>query len=78
MLLADPALALDATVDMDASQARLERLSGAVPREHAGLREALQRLVGAGLRPDQLTRLAGMPLDEVQEMLSPEPSGSHG
>ncbi len=77
-LLADPALALDATVAMDACRARLERLSGAAPQEHAGLREALQRLVGAGLRPDQLTRLAGLPLDEVQEMLSPEPSGSHG
>lgn len=74
VLLEDPARVLGATVDLDACRARPEWRSDAASR--AGLRRVLEQLLGAGLRPDQLARLAGMPLDDVQEVLAPESSDS--
>jgi hypothetical protein len=71
VLLHDPALAVDATIQLDACRAQLDRLSRAVHHERGVLREILQRLAGTGLRTDQLARLAGMPVEELQALLAP-------
>lgn len=71
VLLDDPSRAVDATEELAACLDRLAQLSDAMRREHAALRDALHRLAAAGLRPDQLARLAGMPLSEVLEILAP-------
>ncbi len=74
VLLHDPELAVDATIDLDACRAQLDRLSDAMRRERAALRDVLPRLAGAGLRTDQLARLAGMPVGELQALLAPTSS----
>jgi hypothetical protein len=74
VLLHDPALAVDATIELDACRARLDRLSDAMRHERGALRDVLQRLAGAGLRTDQLARLAGMPVKELQALLAPASS----
>jgi hypothetical protein len=71
VLLHDPALAVDATIQLDACRAQLDRLSHAVRHERGVLREILQRLAGTGLRTDQLARLAGIPVEELQALLAP-------
>ena len=40
----------------------------------AALRDVLHRLAAAGLRPDQLARLAGLPEAEVQVLLEAAPA----
>ncbi|WP_232660781.1 hypothetical protein [Pseudonocardia sp. TRM90224] len=69
VLLDDPARAVGATIDLDACRAQLDRLSAAVNHERAVLRAVLRRLAGTGLRPDQLAKLAALPLDDVVELL---------
>ena len=74
VLLHDPELAVDATIQLDACRAQLDRLSDAMRHERAALRHVLHRLGGAGLRTDQLARLAGMPVGELQALLAPASS----
>ena len=71
VLLHDPALAVDATMQLDACRAQLDRLAHAVRHEQEVLREVLWKLAGTGLRTDQLARLAGMPVEELQVLLAP-------
>jgi hypothetical protein len=71
VLLNDPQVAVDATIQLDACRAQLDRLSTAVRHERHVLREVLRRLASTGLRADQLARLAGMPVEELQALLAP-------
>ncbi|OLT21767.1 hypothetical protein BJF78_34020 [Pseudonocardia sp. CNS-139] len=71
VLLDDPAVAVDATIELDACRAQLERLNSAVQHERNVMRDVLRRLAGTGLRPDQLARLAGMPVEELKALLAP-------
>lgn len=74
VLLDDPERAVGAVVELESCQRELERLSDAVRHERGALSEVLHRLVTAGLRPDQLARLAGMPLADVEAMLGDAPA----
>jgi hypothetical protein len=69
VLLDDPVRAVGAAVELETCRGQLERLSEAVRHERKSLGDALTQLAGAGLRPDQLAKLAGLPVDDVQEML---------
>ena len=71
VLLDDPARAVGATVELEAHLAQLDRLSAAVRHEREMLGSVLRRLADAGLRPDQLARLADLPADDVRELLAP-------
>lgn len=70
VLLDDPARALGAAAELETCRGQLERLSDAVRQERAKLSDLLERLAGAGLRPDQLARLAGITVDEVRALLA--------
>jgi hypothetical protein len=69
VLLPEPDRAVGAVVELEACLCELDRLSGAVRQERAVLRDVLRRLTAAGLRPEQLARLAGMPLAAVEAQL---------
>src|SRR5690606_15990 len=66
--------AVGAAVELEDCLAELDRLSDAVRAGRAGLRDVLRRLAAAGLRPDQLARLARMPQAEVDELLADAPA----
>jgi hypothetical protein len=70
VLLDDPVRAIGAAVELEKRRGQLERLSEAVQHERRSLRDALNRLAGAGLQPEQLAKLASLPVTEVQEMLA--------
>jgi hypothetical protein len=74
VLLDDPERAVGAAVELEACLRELERLSDAVRTGRAALRDVLRRLAAAGLRPDQLARLARLPQAEVQELLTDMPA----
>ena len=74
VLLDDPDRAVGATVELESCLSELDRLSDAVRAGRAALRDVLHRLAAAGLRPDQLARLAGLPPAEVQELLEAAPA----
>jgi hypothetical protein len=74
VLLDDPERAVGAAVELESCLRELDRLSDAVRTGRAALREVLQRLAAAGLRPDQMARLARMPLAEVEALLDPAPA----
>ncbi|GAA5132511.1 hypothetical protein [Pseudonocardia adelaidensis] len=74
VLLDDPERAVGATVELESCLRELDRLSDAVRSERSALRDVLHRLAAAGLRPDQMARLARMPLPEVEALLSPAPA----
>jgi hypothetical protein len=69
VLLDDPERAVGAAVELEACLRELDRLSDAVRKERGVLPDVLLRLAGSGLRPEQLARLAGMPLAEVEKLL---------
>jgi hypothetical protein len=71
VLLLDPATAVDATHELDACLARLDHLSHAVRQEREVLRGVLQRLADSGLRTDQMARLAGIRVEELQALMAP-------
>lgn len=72
VLLDDPERAVGAVVELEGCLRELDRLSDTMRTERAVLHDALRHLAAAGLRPDQLARLAGMPLMEVEEQLGAE------
>jgi hypothetical protein len=74
VLLDDPERAVGATVELEACLRELDRLADAARTGRAALRDVLHRLASAGLRPDQLAKLAGMPLAEVEALLEPAPA----
>jgi hypothetical protein len=74
VLLDDPERAVGAAVELEACLRELERLSDAVRTGRAALRDVLHRLAAAGLRPDQLARLARLPQAEVRELLTDLPA----
>jgi hypothetical protein len=74
VLLDDPDRAVGAMVELESCLSELDRLSDAVRAGRAALRDVLHRLAAAGLRPDQLARLAGLPQAEVQELLEAAPA----
>ncbi|HEY4419243.1 MAG TPA: hypothetical protein VGN22_06990 [Pseudonocardia sp.] len=57
VLLDDPARAVGAAAELEACRTQLQ--------------DVLQRLAGSGLRPEQLARLAGLPVDEVRALVTP-------
>jgi hypothetical protein len=57
VLLDDPARAVGAAAELEACRTQLQ--------------DVLQRLAGTGLRPEQLARLAGLPVDEVRALVTP-------
>jgi hypothetical protein len=74
VLLDDPERAVGATVELEACLRELGRLSDAVRKERAVLPDVLHRLTAAGLRPEQLARLAAMPVTEVERLLEAAPA----
>jgi hypothetical protein len=60
VLLDDPVRAVGATEELEACRSRL--------------RDVMHRLAGTGLRPEQLARLAGLPVEDVNKMLEPAAS----
>jgi hypothetical protein len=74
VLLDDPERAVGAAVELEACLCELDRLSDAVRKERGMLPDVLHRLAGSGLRPEQLARLAGMPLAEVEKLLGATPA----
>ena len=74
VLLDDPERAVGAAVELETCLRELDRLSDAVRTGRAALRDVLHRLAAAGLRPDQLARLARLPQAEVQELLEAAPA----
>jgi hypothetical protein len=72
VLLDDPERAVGAVVELEDCLRELDRISDTMRTERAVLHDALRHLAAAGLRPDQLARLAGMPLMEVEEQLGAE------
>jgi hypothetical protein len=74
VLLDDPERAVGATVELEACLRELGRLSDAVRKERAVLPDVLHRLTAAGLRPEQLARLAAMPVAEVERLLEAAPA----
>jgi hypothetical protein len=69
VLLDDPEQAVGAAVELETCLHELDRLSDAVRAGRAALRDVLHRLAAAGLRPEQLARLARMPQAEVEALL---------
>ena len=74
VLLDDPERAVGATVELEACLRELGRLSDAVRKERAVLPDVLHRLTAAGLRPEQLARLAAMPVADVERLLEADPA----
>ncbi|MFC5231922.1 hypothetical protein [Pseudonocardia zijingensis] len=74
VLLDDPERAVGATVELESCLRELDRLSDAVRTGRTALRDVLQRLVSAGLSPEQLARLARLPQPEVDELLAAVPA----
>jgi hypothetical protein len=74
VLLDDPERAVGATVELEACLRELGRLSDAVRKERAVLPDVFHRLTAAGLRPEQLARLAAMPVAEVERLLEAAPT----
>jgi hypothetical protein len=74
VLLDDPERAVGAAVELEACLRELDRLSDAVRKKRGVLPDVFHRLAGSGLRPEQLARLAGMPLAEVEKLLGPTPA----
>jgi hypothetical protein len=74
VLLDDPERAVGATVELEACLRELDRLSDAVRTGRAALRDVLHRLASAGLRPEQMARLAKLPQAEVEELLDAAPA----
>jgi hypothetical protein len=73
VLLDDPDCAVGAAVELETCLRELDRLSAAARHERVVLRDVLRRLAAAGLRSEQLARLAGMPLAEVEVLLGAAP-----
>ncbi|MGH3570158.1 MAG: hypothetical protein ACRDRH_29955 [Pseudonocardia sp.] len=71
VLLDDPVRAVGAAVELDKVRMQLDQLSDALRHERAALGGILRRLADIGLRPEQLSRLAGLPVDEVLALLEP-------
>jgi hypothetical protein len=71
VLLDDPERAVGAAVELESCLRELDRLSDAVRTGRTALRDVLVRLSSAGLRPEQLARLARLPQHEVEELLTP-------
>jgi hypothetical protein len=71
VLLDDPERAVGAAVELESCLHELDRLSDAVRTGRTALRDVLVRLSSAGLRPEQLARLARLPQHEVEELLAP-------
>jgi hypothetical protein len=69
VLLDDPVRAVGAAVELETCRGQLERLSEAMQHERESLGDALTQLAGAGLQPEQVAKLASMPVDEVREIL---------
>jgi hypothetical protein len=71
VLLDDP----ERAIELEACLGELDRLSDTVRTGRVALRDVLHRLAAtAGLRPDQLARLARLPQAEVQELLAAAPA----
>jgi hypothetical protein len=65
VLLVDSETVVGTMDELVACQQRLAELAEAADREEARLAEILSRLAAAGLRPEQLARLADLPVTEV-------------
>lgn len=74
VLLDDPVRAVGAVVELEACKGQLQRLTEAMRHERGVLAELVGRLARAGLQPEQLSRLADLPVDEVRALLTPEPT----
>jgi hypothetical protein len=74
VLLDDPERAVGAADELETCLHELDRLTDAVRTGRAALRDVLHRLAAAGLRPDQLARLARLPENEVRELLEAAPA----
>lgn len=72
VLLDDPVRAVGAVVELEACKGQLQRLTESVRHERGVLGELVARLARAGLQPEQLSRLADLPVDEVRALLTPE------
>jgi hypothetical protein len=71
VLLDDPERVVGAAEELARCLHALERLTDAVRHERKVLREVLRKLADAGLRPRQLARLTGIPLAEMETLLTP-------
>lgn len=69
VLLEDPVSAVGATMELEACRSQLDRLSDAMRHERGVLSDILARLADTGLNPEQLARLAGLPIEEVRAMV---------
>jgi hypothetical protein len=70
VLLADPARALHAVGDLEASRGQLDRLNESVRYQRRQLADAARRLRGAGLTPAQVAQLAGFGEGELVTLLA--------
>jgi len=70
VLLDDPARTVGAAAALEESSAQLSRLTAAVTHERDVLGAHLARLAAAGLRPEQLASLAGLPAAEIRDLLA--------
>jgi hypothetical protein len=70
VLLEDPVRTVGAAAALEASSAQLSRLTAAVIHERDVLGVHLSRLAAAGLQPEQLASLAGLPAAEIRDLLS--------
>lgn len=71
VLLDDPVRTVGAAAALEESSAQLSRLTAAVSHERGVLGTHLARLSAAGLEPEQLASLAGLPAAEIRELLAP-------
>ncbi len=70
VLLDDPVRTVGAAAALEESSAQLSRLTAAVSHERGVLGAHLARLAAAGLQPEQLASLAGLPAAEIRELLA--------
>lgn len=70
VLLDDPVRTVGAAAALEASSAQLSRLTAAVTHERDVLGVHLSRLAAAGLQPEQLAALAGLPAAEIRDLLA--------
>jgi hypothetical protein len=70
VLLDDPVRTVGAAAALEASSAQLSRLTAAVTHERDVLGVHLSRLAAAGLQPEQLASLAGLPAAEIRDLLA--------
>jgi hypothetical protein len=70
VLLADPARAVHAVGDLEASRTQLDRLNDSVHYQRRQLADAARRLRGAGLSPAQVAQLAGFGEGELVSLLA--------